>query len=64
VAVHQRRTREEPLFDYSKNILLTSEQYFQSMELKAERREHARKELEFRKLEAEKIKEARDVEKL
>jgi hypothetical protein len=60
----QRRTREEPLVDYSKSIMLTSEQYLQSMELKAERKEKARREAEVRKLEAEKRKESRAAEKL
>jgi hypothetical protein len=38
----QRRNREEPLVDYSKSIMLTSEQYLQSMEVKAERRKESR----------------------
>jgi hypothetical protein len=42
------------LVDYSKSIMLTSEQYLQSMEAKAERKEKARREAELRKLEAKK----------
>jgi hypothetical protein len=59
-----RRTREEPLVDYSKSIMLTSEQYLQNMELKAERMEKAKREAEARKLEAEKKKETKAAEKL
>jgi hypothetical protein len=39
----ERRTHDEPLVDYSKSIMLTSKQYLQSMELKAERKEKARR---------------------
>ena len=56
----QRRSKEEPLVDYSKSI---SEQYLQSMEAKAEKKKKAKKEYELRKLEVEK-KESRAVEKV
>jgi hypothetical protein len=59
-----RRTREEPLVDYRKSIMLTSEQYLQNMELKAERKEKAKREAKARKLEAEKRKDTRAAEKL
>jgi hypothetical protein len=60
----QRRTREEPLVDYSKSIILTSEQYLQSMELKVERKKKAKREAEVWKLEAKKKKETRAAKKL
>lgn len=63
VQPRRRRSQEQPLVDYSKNILVTSEEYLQAMELKAERKEQARKEAEHRKLEGEKKKEARVLEK-
>lgn len=44
--------------------MLTSEQYLQSMEAKAERKEQARREAELRKVEAEKKKGSRAAEKL
>lgn len=44
----RRRTREEPLIDYSKSIMMTSEEYHRSMELKAQRKENARLESERR----------------
>ena len=61
---HQKRTREELLVDYSKDIILTSEQYLQSMEMKAERKEMAKREAEVQKLEVEKREETRVAEKL
>jgi hypothetical protein len=64
VPERQRRSREEPLVDYSKSIMLTSEKYLQSMELKAERKKKAKAEAELRKLEADKKKESRAAEKL
>jgi hypothetical protein len=58
------RSREEPLIDYSKSIILTSNDYLQSMELKATHKEKARKEAEQRKVDAEKRKDARAAEKV
>lgn len=52
----RRRNREEPLIDYSKSIMMTSEEYLRSMELKARRKEDARLESERRKVEAEEKK--------
>ena len=63
VQPRRRRSLEEPLVDYSKSILLTSETYMEAMELKAERKEKARKEAELRKAESERKKEARALEK-
>jgi hypothetical protein len=59
----RRKTREEPLIDYSKSIILTSNDYLQSIEMKAERKEKARKEAELKKLEADKRKDARAAER-
>jgi hypothetical protein len=64
VPEHRRKTREEPLIDYSKSIMLTSNDYLYSMEVKAARKEKARQEAEQRKLDAEKQKDARAVEKV
>ena len=63
VQPRRRRSQEEPLVDYSKSILVTSEEYMNAMELKAERKEQARKEAERRKLEGERKREARVIEK-
>jgi hypothetical protein len=59
-----RKSREEPLTDYSKSIMLTSNGYLQSMELKAARKEKARKGAEQRKVDAKKLKDARAAEKV
>ena len=58
------RSREEPLIDYSKSIMLTSNDYLQSMELKATRKKKTRKEAEQCKIDAEKRKDARVAEKV
>lgn len=42
----RRKSQEELLVDYSKSILVTSEEYLQAMELKVEQKEKARKEAE------------------
>jgi hypothetical protein len=60
----RRKSREEPLVDYSKSIMLTSNEYLQCMEVKAERKKKARKEAELRKVEAEKRKDAKAFEKI
>ena len=52
----RRRTREEPLIDYSKSIMMTSEEYLRIMELKAQRKEDARLESERKKAEVEEKK--------
>jgi hypothetical protein len=39
--VPQRRRNQEPLMDYSKSIIMTSEEYLKAMEEKAQRREDA-----------------------
>jgi transcriptional regulatory protein LevR len=44
--------------------MLTSNEYLQSLEIKAARKEKARKEAELRKLEAKKKKDARVAKKL
>ena len=42
VEQHCMRTYEEPLMDYSKSIMLTSNDYLQSREIKAKRKEKAK----------------------
>ena len=49
--------------DYSKSILLTSDQYIQTMELKAKKKEDALIEAERRREEARHHRVAREVEK-
>ena len=53
IAPPSRRT-SKPLVDYSRNILLTSHEYLQTIEAKAKKREEVRKETERRKVEAAK----------
>jgi hypothetical protein len=64
VVRHKKKTHEEPLVDYSKSIFLTSDEYLQSMEAKADRKKKAKKEARVRKLEAEKRKDARATERI
>ena len=59
----RRRTREEPLIDYSKSIMMTSNEYLHSMELKAQRKEDARLESERRKVESEEKKKTREADR-
>jgi hypothetical protein len=64
VPERRRKCREELLIDYKKSIMLTSNDYLHSMEVKAARKEKARYEAEQRKVDAEKRKDLRAAEKL
>ena len=60
----RRRAQEgEPLIDYSKSILMTSEDYITTMAAKAARKETVAKEREERKKQAELWKAQREEEK-
>ena len=60
----QRRAQEgEPLIDYSKSILMTSEDYIVAMAAKATRKQTVAKEREERKKQAELQKAQREEEK-
>ena len=48
-----QQTPGEPLIDYSKSIILTSDSYLASMEQLATKRDSVAKAKEYRKLEAE-----------
>jgi hypothetical protein len=54
-----RGTGEEPLIDYSKSILMTSDSYIDSLEVLVARRQDATRARETRKLEAEARKRRR-----
>jgi hypothetical protein len=58
VLERRRKSREEPLIDYNKNIMFTSNDYLHSMEVKDIQKEKARKEVEQHKLDVEKRKDA------
>jgi hypothetical protein len=60
----RRKCREEPLIDYNKSIMLTSNDYMHSMEVKSTRKEKARQEAEQHKVDAEKRKDLRAAKKL
>jgi hypothetical protein len=64
VPERRRKCREELLIDYKKSIMLTSNDYLHSMEVKAARKEKARYEAEQRKVDAEKRKDLRAAKKL
>jgi hypothetical protein len=63
VSRFRRGTGEEPLIDYSKSILMTSDSYIDSLEVLAVRRQDATRAREIRKLEAEARKRRREAEK-
>jgi hypothetical protein len=64
IAKRCHKNREEPLFDYSKSIILTSNGYLHNMEMKVARKEKAQKEAEVQKLEVKRRKDAWAAEKL
>jgi len=59
----ERRRRSDPLIDYSKSIIMTSEDYLRAMEDKARLKEDTQKAREQKRLEADCMKQQRAEEK-
>jgi hypothetical protein len=59
----RRHHQTEPLVDYTKSIIMTSEEYIQAMEAKAARKEALEHEKDQRRLEAERTRGKRAEEK-
>jgi hypothetical protein len=59
-----RQNRLEPLVDYTKSIIMTSEHYILAMEDKAARKEAVQQEKENRLLEAERTRQIKSTERM
>jgi hypothetical protein len=64
VVTPARRSRTEPLVDYTKSIIMTGDDYIKAMEEKSARKESIEKDKELRKREAEVSKGRRAEEKI